>query len=741
MSDEQIKPGGLISLRAGGLSGIFRVVLVRYGLAQAYIFPIDIGSFDGAEDGKVDRRRMKLSAKRPILLELTWLNRLSPTECSKAELGLPSWVDRPLESLTGKKRDTYGEIKARTELLTEPTTLMQLLTSPSYNKEIARMAEELEVHRTTIARDLARFFICDCDVHKASMFATLARRPANPQARRITHKLGRKRRLVSTGHLEDAEGINVSEVAKEQIRAFVLSFKDRSKRTSASMYREFAEKFVSKPAGCLDDGTIVYRPDPQLNITRGQFRYWLNQFESARQQTIATVGRRRYNKDLRVLTGTARDLIQHPGQCYIIDSTVGDIYLVSAVDRRLLVGRPTIYVVIDAFSSMILSVHIGLEAPCLEQAQKALFRAVSSKDLHLEALGMSSHLLPALAQGCKPTSIFADRGELLSDGARQMSERTFIALSLAAAYRAEWKSLVERYFGIQNEQVLHWTPGGVRQRARERGERDVRLDAKLTMNSLYRLLWTLAAEWNLTKDMSKHASTTMLRKNVKATPLGFWQYGLEDLHGSPRFPSREDAIRWMLPPLKAKVNRSGIEVLEGLRFTAPWMTEDDAFFAQTREGSGHIYLDPDRPMAAYMYDRCSDSLRAVELVDTRQYAESDLTIEDIRLVEDYNRLCRQEDEIDHAATVHTLRKMRSSEVNREVKLTKQAQENDARSKTQRVASIRKHRKIAIDTGDLPQSPVQTPQVAPASKTGPKSVRPAAHAAVDDAWARAMIFDL
>lgn len=42
-----------------------------------------------------------------------------------------------------------------------------------------------------------------------------------------------------------------------------------------------------------------------------------------------------------------------PGSRYEIDATIADIYLVSDSDRACIVGRPTIYFVVDVFSRMV----------------------------------------------------------------------------------------------------------------------------------------------------------------------------------------------------------------------------------------------------------------------------------------------------------------------------------------------------------------------------------------------------
>ncbi len=49
-----------------------------------------------------------------------------------------------------------------------------------------------------------------------------------------------------------------------------------------------------------------------------------------------------------------------PGSRYEIDATIADVYLLSA-DRQRVIGRPTLYVVVDVFSRMVAGFYIGLE--------------------------------------------------------------------------------------------------------------------------------------------------------------------------------------------------------------------------------------------------------------------------------------------------------------------------------------------------------------------------------------------
>jgi putative transposase len=703
----QINYCDTLRMNTGDWNGLYRVVLVLSNFDTAFLY--EIGPIQALADSNENgsgksNLQSKVSARGPRSCKLSWLNDLPEHMCSKVDFILPEWTSKSPDLLNEKQRKLYLNIKERTDKLSAPHFLDALFFEKKFSKKIEEFAVLFNVNRTTLARDLSRYFLCECDVNKAAMYAIFARRPANPVQRKVKEKLGRKFQLAKSGHNPNHIGINVDEAIKTSIKDHLLSCKDRIKVSVAELFSSWREKYVHRLVSKLANGVPVYDINPKFDISYSQFNYQLQLIESLRQSTLAKIGLRRFSKDRRILTSHARHLVEYPGQHYIIDSTVADIYLVSAFDRRLLIGRPTIFIIIDAFSSLIVSIHITLEAPSLEQAQIALYRAVTPKTRLLTKLGVES-LMEYFPQACKPLSVFSDRGELLSNGARKMSERFQVSQTIAPPYKPEFKALVERMFGVFNGE-LHRIRGGVRQRYKERGERDVRHDAELTIPGLYRVLLRKSAEWNSTKDMMRHESGRMLRGDVQPTPLGFWNYGIEKLHGSAKFCTNADAVRLLLPTVKAVADRRGLHVNQLLRFTADWMREEDDFYLQSHVGNGNIYLDPDDAMRAFWLHPTSNELEELQLVDTRQYDEAEMFIDDIEEVEAYLKLVSAETLHLNKGAKATFQQSISAELRREGAATSAAKESDTRSKTRRVNSIKANRKLEFVMSATPAAPTK-----------------------------------
>lgn len=399
--------------------------------------------------------------------------------------------------------------------LVAPDMLFAMIFHGQWSRRTAEVAEKHKVNAITVQRLLVRFFVLGMNLD----WACEDRLWVKGSRRNVKTKLGRPSNRFKSGHRASAEGRNVTQDDKRIIEVFYDSLEDQGMSTAA-MYRQFEVDFSPRRAVTSQDGNLELIADTsQAFLSESQFRYWLSKIKGDLTLLQNEADERRINLSHRPAIGSARDRVPYPGHTYIIDATVGDVYLVSAFDRRRVIGRPVIYLVVDAFSSLIVSVHVALDGPNFDQARIAMCRAISDKSLWLAWLGLSKlrHLLP---QGCVPTFWLADRGELHSQASRTLQTKLRTNLSIAAAYRADWKSLVERLFGILNTMMIHWMPGAVVQRYRERGSPDNRLDAVLTLQEFTRMLVRKVAILNLTRDMSMHMSAALLSADVTPNPLG-----------------------------------------------------------------------------------------------------------------------------------------------------------------------------------------------------------------------------
>lgn len=161
-----------------------------------------------------------------------------------------------------------------------------------------------------------------------------------------------------------------------------------------------------------------------------------------------------------------------------IDHTLLDIHLLHD-DHKTLLGRPNITVLIDHFSHMVLGFQISFEEPSFASVCIACINAFFPKDAFMEMIG-SDAAWPA--HGI-PTTLVTDNGN-------EFWGRNFIAVAdeIGAVFqycpirKGNYKSRVERFFGIVNTMVLDDLPGVVRKAGKCGDTYDGRQDAKITFS-------------------------------------------------------------------------------------------------------------------------------------------------------------------------------------------------------------------------------------------------------------------
>ncbi len=308
------------------------------------------------------------------------------------------------------------------------------------------------------------------------------------------------------------------------------------------------------------------KTDPTSIPTYTQFRYWGEQEFSKDERLIRKVGLTSSNKDYRVITDSSRKDVIGPGSVFQIDSTPSDMELVSEINGDLLTGSPTLYLVSDVFSGTLVGFYTSYDPPSYFVAMLALANAVEDKKefcakygVEIETKDWPSHHLP--------NAIVADRGELLGNQAENLVSEFGIAVANTTAYRPDMKGLVERHFQTVHSNLKAQRNGrngiGFKgQRHGERGVRNARLDACLTLKEYIRILILEIIKYNSTNLLKEYPlDIDMVREKLSPIPNLLWQWGISNRAGALRvMPSKEFLFR-LLPKQPAGLTRKGIKFL------------------------------------------------------------------------------------------------------------------------------------------------------------------------------------
>jgi hypothetical protein len=671
------------------IEGIYRIVFEPTSSNKLYMFRI----FSSEESEERHRNKKRQSVKLPLAIFKQSLNNaISTGAASEIQVERKKSFKKP--KLTARNQSIYIRNSRILKYLTAPANLQEMFELDEWALHIGAIAHQEKVAQNTVRRLLTKYFEIGMDEEEACQPAFTKSGTPRIGFRKTTRKLGRRNHLVSTGHNENAAGVN-SEEYIEQITLFLKSRATDITKSTAQLYREFRDKFAPKIVSALADGTLVkHNPEHREFITQGQFSYRCKTIIGDVELYKARQGIRKTNLRHRTILGSARERINFPGHTYIFDSTIADVYLVSAYDRTKLIGRPVIYVVIDAFSSLIVGLRITLAGPNFDEARTALYHGLNDKSAWLNWLNLEG-MHENFPRACRPSYVFADRGEFHSKTSREHAMSLQFSMEIAAPYRADWKSLVERMFKILNEKTIHWVPGAVRERVKERGNRDVRLDAVLTLYEFTRIIAIECGRWNAYQDMNKHISASMFSAEIDATPIGFWKWGLENLHASPYFFDKSELIQKCLNPVPATINRKGI-FASGNYYVANWMKDHPDFERATfsKPTYATLFLDPDDPVSGYCTLGRRSEVHQVKRA-FRNYPNDSYTHEDIVDFLAINKLKYREQRLTTEDEESALRILQTEIVASASEATRISNQARPRSKSVRVKDIKQNRKDEI----------------------------------------------
>ncbi len=421
-----------------------------------------------------------------------------------------------------------------------------------------------------------------------------------------TKKLGRPSKLAAaTG---EPLGVNITCKVRQLFQAGIkLFYERREKRSLTHAFQLTLEKFFNHGYYQDRNGVWVAALPPATELpSYRQFKYWYNKDRQPRRAQIARDGASRHNLSGRAKLGDSTQMAAGPGSIFQVDATIGDVYLVSSLDRNWIIGRPVIYFVIDVFSRLIVGLSVALEGPSWLGAMLALENVSTDKvvfcaqyDILIEESDWPvSHL---------PEALMADRGELEGYNADHLVNAFNITVHNTAPYRGDLKGIVEQHIDLSNEKIIHWIPGRVRKR--ERSDRDYRLDATLTLHEFQKLMVLSALDHNNEQRLTDYRKDEyMIADHVEPYPIDLWNWGIRNRSGHLRKPEIETVRLNLLPEAEASVTQHGI-AFANLKYSSELAQREQWFERAGEKGSWKIRVAHDPRTRNRIYLRLDNGKR------------------------------------------------------------------------------------------------------------------------------------
>ncbi|WP_394903230.1 Mu transposase C-terminal domain-containing protein [Clostridium butyricum] len=400
-------------------------------------------------------------------------------------------------------------------------------------------------------------------------------------------KVGRPAKVDYLG--DSIEGINITDDVKKHVQFVINKYYRNSKKISLKeaydlMLRDFYSDVYRENNEIKH---IVWENEriPKYN----QFYYWFKKFEDVKKDIVLRDSDKEFNLNHRLLLSNSTIETDGPGTRFQIDATIADVYLVSSLNTKRIIGRPIVYAIIDVYSRLITGIYVGLEGPSWLGAMMALDNMVADKVEFCKEYGIeiteeqwpSKHL---------PDIIIADRGEFEGYSPENLINNLNVKIENTSPYRGDLKGIVERNFRTLNTKLKHKTPGAIQKEFRKRGDKDYRLDATLTLEAFTRIYINIALHHNKSLIEKYPIEKEMLEDDILPIPIQLWKWGIENKKGRLKTVDRDVLRLNILPRGKASVSRAGIK-FKGLSYSSNKAISQQWFIKPTARSIEIVY-DP-----------------------------------------------------------------------------------------------------------------------------------------------------
>lgn len=488
----------------------------------------------------------------------TWMN--------LRDAGEIVWADDPYTELPFQHNITAAMEKRKQDAwyaIQPLVSEISILNRSQFFRLVAKRASELGLHKHSVRNWVIEYW--QKGMSPVALYGTRNKAGGKGKTRvasevltqseseesKTTSKRGAPRTVVP------GKGINISNTHRRIITLALKRFYHKNRQTSLREAYYKMLRYFFQDAVTVDEKGKVKICAPDDIITYRQFRYWARKQSDVVTDTIARRGNIFYEKTMRPLLGNVTDDALGPGYRFQIDATIADVYVVSSINRRSIIGRPVVYVVIDVWSRLIVGMYVGLENPSWPVAMMALHNATLDKVQWCKSfdIDIEPHEWPTAGLA---STILGDRGEMLSKHADHLVNVLGVYVENTPPYRADCKSIVERVFGTLQEKFAGAIPAYVPKDYMPRLDNDHRMDATLTLREFTQILIQCVLDHNSSTISGYPLTPAITNDGVASVPTELWAWGLKNRMGAMVKHSPEKLLFGLLPTDEASVTASGI---------------------------------------------------------------------------------------------------------------------------------------------------------------------------------------
>ncbi|WP_051640960.1 Mu transposase C-terminal domain-containing protein [Bacillus sp. MB2021] len=419
-----------------------------------------------------------------------------------------------------------------------------------------------------------------------------------------------------------------------------------------------------------------------------QFLYWYRQLNDRKKEIIKRRGTRVYQQNYRAIIGTSTEDV------WQIDSTQMDIYLVSSAEgkRDLIVGRPTLHLVICAYTRCIMGMSISYESLNSYSGEMiALANSMASKKEFCAKYGIT--IEDSEWPYAVPTKILADRGALNGKQIENAIENLGITIQQTPPFHADYKGIIEQAFNQLNIKFKPFVDGVVvnGSRAKERGEQDYRLKANLTIEEFTKIIIKCILFHNNHHVLTDYVlDENMLEKGVKKIPNEIWKHYENHSKGQLRILPEEVIRTYLLQTDTALITPKGLSYRK-LLFAGEYALRN-SLFQKARIGGNYrvkICYNPMDLSEVYMFDENGRLHKFTLLEHLTSYSNKGIDeIEVLKKWEQEMDNMNKEKELQEKMKLYT----EIEDIVKEAREKTEAERDYSKSKSQRIKGIKENQR-------------------------------------------------
>lgn len=572
-----LKINMVLRVSNGSIDGVYRVIALPPGENLVFLYRL----FDEKPEVSIDDDALLVSKTRCtprleklISIQVDVIIAMAMTqEVEQVDFKIDPKYRQDIACLTEGEQSIFEKRRKAGKLFLDHQLVCEaLLSTRGIGKLIAQLMQEADLSRATCYRLWE--LLCRNGFHLSSMNPRLDRCGGPGEIRawvRDKPKAGRKTLKERLGIPEPRPQVGVTIEDRQKIIATyrVLS-RDPKLKFETIYLRTINNCFITKfkdVAGVVSPITPIQGSYPN----KEQVRRVIHQETSRLDRKLAHTTRGHFDRNHRGLKGKSWAGIAGPGHIYAIDSTVGDIFLRSRINRAWSIGRPIVYIVVDVWSTAVVGFYVCLTGPSWATAKMALFSTVANA--HSLSNLWGENALPQLSPPpTLPHAFLCDRGEYLSKGAQATGEMLGVNMQYNPSYRPDLKGIVEVLHRIAKDQQFQFIPGAIDARRKEIDMRANPRDSIFTLEDYVIYLSEIFVQYNFFSDRSYRLNTDMIADAVDPSPAGLWRYGHDVGVGYQKDDLPTRLMTSLLPSQSAAIRKDGV-YLGGLKYEAAFVQE------------------------------------------------------------------------------------------------------------------------------------------------------------------------